>query len=65
MKKITIFIFCTLLQINYSHGINAQDLSYADIVEPLIPSVVNVYTSQNTNKYKAKVACQRIHLKFT
>ncbi len=52
MKKIAIFIIFTLLQINCSQGITTQDSSYADIVEPLIPSVVNVYTSQNTNKHK-------------
>jgi serine protease Do len=52
MKKIAIFIIFTLLQINCSHAITSQDSSYADIVEPLIPSVVNVYTSQNTNKHK-------------
>lgn len=68
MKKTLIFILCLLPQINYSQAeiqavnqettqninqaIKSQDLSYADIVEPLIPSVVNVYTSQNPNKRK-------------
>ena len=47
MKKIKIF-FLTLLVINFSSFVNAQNVpgSFADLAEKLMPSVVNISTTQ-------------------
>ena len=47
MKKIKVF-FLTLLVINFTSVVNAQNLpeSFADLAEKLMPSVVNISTTQ-------------------